>query len=65
LEKNLSQSVGGLFVLLMVLFALQKFAILWCPICWFLILQHKLLLICLGIFPLCPYLQVFSPLSPL
>jgi hypothetical protein len=28
LEKNLSQSVGGLFVLLMVLFALQKFAIL-------------------------------------
>ena len=31
----------------------------------FSILQHKPLLFYSGIFPLCPYLQGFSPLSPL
>ena len=35
------------------------------PICQFSILQYKPLLFCSGIFPLCPYLQGFSPLSPL
>jgi hypothetical protein len=50
---------------LTVSFALQKFVILWGPISWFLILQHKPLLLCSIISPLCPYLSGLSPLSPL
>jgi hypothetical protein len=55
LVKILSQSVGGLFVLLMVSFALQK-------LCNFSILQQQPFLFSSGIFfPLYPYLRGFPP----
>jgi hypothetical protein len=65
LGKILSQSVGGLFVLLTVSFALQK-------LCNFM-RSHLLILdliaqgtaVLFRIFPLCPYLGGFSPVSPL
>jgi hypothetical protein len=66
LVKILSQSVGGLFVLLTVSFALQK-------LCNFMRFHLSILdltaqaiaVLFLGIFPLCPYFRGFSPLSPL
>jgi hypothetical protein len=50
LVKILSQSVGGLFVLLTVSFALQKLCNFMRSICQFSISQHKPLVFCLGIF---------------
>ena len=40
----------------------RSFAILWSPICWFLILEHKTLF-CSGTFPLCPCTWGFFPLT--
>jgi hypothetical protein len=51
LVKIFYQSVGGLFVLLTVSFALQKFCILRGPICQSLILEQKLLVFRLENFP--------------
>jgi hypothetical protein len=65
LVKILFQSVGGLFVLLSVSFALQKLCSFMRFHFQFSILQYKPLLFCSGIFPLCPYLRGFSSLSPL
>ena len=41
----------------------RSFAMLWGPICQFLILEHKPLVFCSGNFPLCPCAQGSSPLS--
>ena len=65
LVNILSKSVRGLFVILTVSFNLQNLCNLWGPFCQFLILQHKPLLFCSGIFPLCPYLWSFSTLPAL
>jgi hypothetical protein len=61
LIKILSQSVGGLFVLLTVSYALQKLSNFMRSHCPFSILQHKPLLFYSGIFPMCPYLWGFFP----
>ena len=37
----------------------RSFAILWDPICWFFILEHKPLVLCPGNIPLCPSVQDF------
>jgi hypothetical protein len=65
LVKILSQSVGGLFVLLTVSFALQKLCSFMRSHLSILDLTAQALLFCLGIFPQCPYLRGFSPVSPL
>jgi hypothetical protein len=65
LVKILSQSVGGLFVLLTVFFGLQLLCNFVRSHLSILDLTAKQLLFCLRIFPLFPYLQGFSPLSPL
>jgi hypothetical protein len=64
LVKILSQSVGGLFVLLTVSFALQK-------LCNFMrshlsildLTAQAIAILFRNFFPLCPYLQGFPPLS--
>ena len=53
LVNILSQSVGWRFVLL----PYRNFAVLWGPICQFLILEHKLLVFYSGTFPLCDVLK--------
>jgi hypothetical protein len=65
LVKILSQSVGGLFVLLTVSFALQKLCNFMRSHLSILDLTAQAIAVLLGIFPLCPYLQGFSQLSPL
>ena len=54
--KILSQSVGGLFVLLTVSFALLKLSILWGPNCRVSILHHKPLRFYSGIFFPCAHI---------
>ena len=63
LVKIFSQFVSFYFVLLTVSFAFQKPYNFMRSICQFLVLEHKLLVFCSGIFPLCLYLQRSSPVS--
>ena len=65
LVKILPQSVGGLFVLLTVSFALQKLCNCMRSHLSILYLTYKPLLFSPVNFPLCPYLWCFSPLSSL
>ena len=62
LVKIFSQSVSCLFLSYwQYLLPYRSFAILWVPICRFLILEHRPLLFCLGKFLLCPCLLGVSP----
>jgi hypothetical protein len=65
LVKILPQSVGGLFVLLTVSFALQKLYNFMKSYLLILALTAQAIAVCSEIFPLCPYHLGFSPLSPL
>jgi hypothetical protein len=65
LVKILSQSVGGLFVLLTVSFALQKLYNFMRSHLSILDLTAQNTALPFKNFPLGPYLQEFSPLSPL
>ena len=65
LVKILSQSVDGLFVLLTVSFALQKLCNFMRSHLSILDLIAQAIAVLFRNFPLCPYLQGFSPLFPL
>jgi hypothetical protein len=65
LVKILSESVGGLCVLLTVSFALQKLCKFMRSHLSILDLTAQAIAVLFRNFPLCPYLRGFSPLSPL
>jgi len=52
--------MGCHFVLLTASLPYRSFSILWTPICQFLILEHKALVLCSGTFSLCHVLQAFT-----
>ena len=62
LVKTFTQSIGCHLSYWQCPFPYKSFAILWGPICQFLILEHKLLVFCSENFPLCPCAQGSSPL---
>jgi len=63
LVKIFSQSVDCHFILWQGSLSYRSFAILWGPICDFLILVHKPLVSCSGNFHLCPHVRGSSQLS--
>ena len=62
--KILSQSVGGLVVFLTVSFALQELCNFMRSHLSILHLTAQAIAVLFRNFPLCPYLRIFSPLSP-